>query len=153
MPESVAVHKLRGFVHDAKGVVLESLPGLIRVRLGGPGSRYRFKGRRKSWLDLARKSGMVDMSLYMEQTGQEASQLTITVHGSGDGVASAKLDGRSVPSAEVPAKTPLSDALSKDLQKRGFRFVGSTICYALMQATGMVNDHAITCFRYAELAS
>jgi DNA-3-methyladenine glycosylase I len=51
----------------------------------------------------------------------------------------------------VPAMTPQSDALSKDLQKRGFRFVGSTICYALMQATGMVNDHLISCFRYAEL--
>lgn len=53
---------------------------------------------------------------------------------------------------QVPAKTPQSDALSKDLQKRGFRFVGSTICYALMQATGMVNDHLVTCFRYAELS-
>src|SRR5215472_7928853 len=51
----------------------------------------------------------------------------------------------------VPAKTRQSDALSKDLQKRGFRFVGSTICYALMQATGMVNDHLVGCFRYAEL--
>lgn len=53
---------------------------------------------------------------------------------------------------QVPAKTPQSDALSKDLQKRGFRFVGSTICYALMQATGMVNDHVVSCFRYAELS-
>jgi DNA-3-methyladenine glycosylase I len=53
---------------------------------------------------------------------------------------------------QVPAKTPQSDALSKDLQKRGFRFVGSTICYALMQATGMVNDHLVSCFRYAELS-
>jgi len=51
----------------------------------------------------------------------------------------------------VPAKTPQSDALSKDLQKRGFRFVGSTICYALMQATGMVNDHLVSCFRYSDL--
>ena len=54
---------------------------------------------------------------------------------------------------KVPARTKQSDTLSKDLTRRGFRFVGSTICYALMQATGMVNDHAITCFRYAELAS
>ena len=52
---------------------------------------------------------------------------------------------------EVPAKTPESDAMSKDLKKRGFRFVGSTICYAFMQATGMVNDHLTTCFRYALL--
>ena len=47
----------------------------------------------------------------------------------------------------VPASTAESDAMSKDLKKRGFRFVGSTICYAFMQATGMVNDHAATCFR------
>ena len=53
---------------------------------------------------------------------------------------------------QVPAKTQQSDALSKDLQKRGFRFVGSTICYALMQATGMVNDHVVSCFRYKELS-
>jgi DNA-3-methyladenine glycosylase I len=52
----------------------------------------------------------------------------------------------------MPAWTAESDALSKDLQKRGFRFVGSTICYALMQATGLVNDHLVSCFRYAELS-
>jgi len=52
---------------------------------------------------------------------------------------------------EVPARTPESDAMSKDLAKRGFKFVGSTICYAFMQATGMVNDHVVTCFRYGEI--
>jgi len=51
---------------------------------------------------------------------------------------------------EVPAKTPLSDAISADLKKRGFKFVGSTICYAFMQATGMVNDHLATCFRHRQ---
>ncbi len=51
----------------------------------------------------------------------------------------------------LPAQTPLSVALSKDLQKRGFRFVGPTICYALMQATGLVNDHLVGCFRYREV--
>ena len=50
--------------------------------------------------------------------------------------------------ADIPASTPESDAMSKDLKRRGFRFVGTTICYAFMQATGMVNDHLITCFRY-----
>lgn len=49
---------------------------------------------------------------------------------------------------KIPASTPGSDAMSKDLKKRGFNFVGSTICYAFMQATGMVNDHAVECFRY-----
>ena len=52
---------------------------------------------------------------------------------------------------DVPAKTKESDALSKDLLERGFRFVGSTICYAYMQAVGMVNDHMVTCFRYKQL--
>ncbi|MFI5175047.1 MAG: DNA-3-methyladenine glycosylase I [Terriglobia bacterium] len=52
---------------------------------------------------------------------------------------------------EVPAKTPQSEAMSKDMIKRGFKFVGPTICYAHMQATGMVNDHVIACFRYHEI--
>jgi DNA-3-methyladenine glycosylase I len=52
---------------------------------------------------------------------------------------------------QMPAKTAQSDAMSKDLAKRGFKFVGSTICYAFMQATGMVNDHLTSCFRYREL--
>lgn len=52
---------------------------------------------------------------------------------------------------QLPAKTAESDAMSKDLKKRGFNFVGSTICYAFMQATGMVNDHAVNCFRYRPL--
>ena len=51
--------------------------------------------------------------------------------------------------ADIPASTPQSDAMSKDLRKRGFKFVGSTICYALMQATGMVNDHLLTCPRHS----
>jgi DNA-3-methyladenine glycosylase I len=50
--------------------------------------------------------------------------------------------------SEVPARTDESDAMSKDLKKRGFNFVGTTICYAFMQAVGMVNDHIVTCFRY-----
>jgi len=54
--------------------------------------------------------------------------------------------------AELPAETDLSRTLSKDLKKRGFRFVGPTVCYAFMQAVGLVNDHTVECFRYAELA-
>ena len=53
---------------------------------------------------------------------------------------------------EIPAKTPESEAMSKDLLKRGFRFVGPTICYAFMQAVGMVNDHVVTCFRYHKVS-
>lgn len=54
--------------------------------------------------------------------------------------------------AEVPARTAASDAMSKDLKQRGFKFVGTTICYAYMQAAGMVNDHTVDCFRHRELA-
>jgi DNA-3-methyladenine glycosylase I len=55
--------------------------------------------------------------------------------------------------SEIPPKTKESDAMSKDLRKRGFKFVGPTICYAFMQAVGMVNDHTIDCFRYNEVLS
>ena len=63
------------------------------------------------------------------------------------------VDGRPVQNAwkslsEIPATSNASDSMSKDLKKRGFKFVGSTICYAFMQASGMVNDHVIDCFRY-----
>ena len=66
------------------------------------------------------------------------------------------VDGRPIRNArksprDIPATTKESDALSKDLKSRGFKFVGSTICYAHMQATGMVNDHLVGCFRHAEL--
>jgi DNA-3-methyladenine glycosylase I len=53
---------------------------------------------------------------------------------------------------DIPVRTAESDAMSKDLKKRGFSFVGTTICYAMMQAVGMVNDHLVTCFRYPQLA-
>ena len=53
--------------------------------------------------------------------------------------------------ADIPAKTPESEAMSRDLKSRGMNFVGPTICYAYMQAAGMVNDHLVSCFRYAEL--
>ena len=55
--------------------------------------------------------------------------------------------------AEIPAETPESKAMSKDLKKRGFRFVGPTVCYAFMQACGLVNDHTTDCFRYSEVAA
>ena len=52
--------------------------------------------------------------------------------------------------SDVPASTPVSDALSKDLKQRGFKFVGTTIIYAHMQATGLINDHLVSCYRYKE---
>ena len=54
---------------------------------------------------------------------------------------------------DIPASTPESEAMSKDLKKRGFKFIGPTICYAFMQAVGMVNDHVVDCFRYKELTN
>jgi DNA-3-methyladenine glycosylase I len=68
------------------------------------------------------------------------------------------VDGKPIRNAwrnisEVPACTPVSDAMSRDLKKRGFRFVGSTICYSHMQAVGMVNDHTVDCFRWSQLES
>jgi len=60
------------------------------------------------------------------------------------------LQGKRRSMSDIPASTPLSDTISKDLKKRGFKFVGSTIVYAHMQATGMVNDHIAGCFRHAE---
>jgi DNA-3-methyladenine glycosylase I len=62
------------------------------------------------------------------------------------------IDHRIKAMKDVPALTPESDAMSKDMRKRGFKFVGSTICYAFMQAVGMVNDHETKCFRYKSLA-
>lgn len=61
------------------------------------------------------------------------------------------LDGNRRDAKAVPATTEISDAMSKDLKKRGFKFVGSTICYAFMQAAGLVNDHTSHCFRYKQL--
>jgi DNA-3-methyladenine glycosylase I len=67
------------------------------------------------------------------------------------------VDGRPIRNAwtrldQIPSKTPLAETISGDLKKRGFRFVGPTIVYAFMQATGMVNDHVVSCFRYREIA-
>ncbi len=68
-------------------------------------------------------------------------------------VAGATIIGNHRALADIPAETDESGAMSKELKRRGFRFVGPTICYALMQACGLVNDHVVSCFRYAELAS
>jgi DNA-3-methyladenine glycosylase I len=78
------------------------------------------------------------------------------VHGSFDSYVWQFTDGKPIQNAwrefrDVPCSTPLSDRLTKDLKQRGFRFVGTKICYALMQAIGLVNDHLVDCFRHAEL--
>ncbi|WP_345786362.1 DNA-3-methyladenine glycosylase I [Fulvimonas yonginensis] len=85
-----------------------------------------------------------------------AALAAIDAHGSLDAFLWSFVDGEPVRNrwrtpAEVPATTALSDRMSKELRKRGFRFVGSTICYAFMQATGMVNDHLVGCFRHRQV--
>lgn len=113
---------------------------------------------RKKVRDLLRDAGIIRNKLKIDAAIENA-QAFLKVQeefGSFDGYVWRFVDGRPRQNAwnkpkQVPAKTQQSDALSKDLQKRGFRFVGSTICYALMQATGMVNDHVVSCFRYTEL--
>ena len=61
-----------------------------------------------------------------------------------------QIDGKRKKMSDIPANTSISGAMSKDLKSRGFKFVGSTICYAFMQAAGLVNDHQMDCFRYEE---
>lgn len=86
-----------------------------------------------------------------------AATAAIDACGSLDALLWSYVDGRTIRNrwrqpGEVPATTAVSDRMSKDLRKRGFRFVGSTICYAFMQATGMVNDHLVECFRHRSAA-
>jgi len=110
--------------------------------------------------ELLRDEGIIRNKLKIDATiGNAKAFLKVQEEfGSFDAYIWRFVDGRPKQNAwkthkRVPAKTSQSDALSKDLQKRGFRFVGSTICYALMQATGMVNDHVVSCFRYSDLTA
>jgi len=121
--------------------------------------------------DIARVAGMRDTSLdkLLTSSGIIRNRLkiwsvrdnartaldVIAEHGSLNTYLWSFVDGKPIvnhweTSKQLPAKTELSDRMSKTLAKRGFRFVGSTICYAFMQATGMVNDHLVSCFRYKE---
>lgn len=112
---------------DARIAELLTDPGLIRNRL-----------KITSVRDNARAA--------LEATGEFGS-LAAYLWSFVDG---APLQNRWRGSGEVPATTAVSDRMSKELRRRGFRFVGSTICYAFMQATGMVNDHLVDCFRHRE---
>ena len=102
--------------------------GLIRNRL----KLYSLRSNALAFLALQKEFGSFDQYIWSFVGGKP-------------------IDGQRKTMADVPATTELSDTLSKDLKKRGFKFVGSTICYAFMQATGMVNDHVSTCFRYQEV--
>ena len=116
-------------------------------------ARFTAEQKRK----LMRNEGIVRNRLKIESTiGNARAFLAVQKEfGSFDRYIWQFVGGRPMQNArkgkDVPARTAQSDAMSKDLQKRGFRFVGSTICYAFMQATGMVNDHLTSCFRHREL--
>ena len=97
------------------------------------------------------------MKLTSVRDNARAALDAIEEHGSLDAYLWSFVGGKPVRNAwregqDVPSKTAVSDRMSKALAKRGFRFVGSTICYAFMQATGMVDDHVVTCFRYGARA-
>ncbi len=101
-----------------------------------------------------RHSGVVRnrLKIFSVRSNAEAALAAIAAHGSLDAwlwsfVGGTPIVNRWRAMAEVPASTPLSDGMSKALRKAGFRFVGSTICYAFLQASGMVDDHLATCFR------
>ena len=118
----------------------------------------RFDARKRA--ALMRDPGIVRNRLKIEATVANARQALAVQdeHGSLAAYLWQFVDGRPVVNAwtamgQVPAETAASRAMSKALIKRGFRFVGPTICYAFMQATGMVNDHITTCFRYSKRRS
>ncbi len=123
-----------------------------------PEAVARFDGAKIA--ELLGNAGIVRNRLKVESTVTNA-QAFLKVReefGTFDAYMWGFVDGRQIRNAwksiaEIPASTPLSDALSKDLKRRGFRFVGSTICYAHMQAVGMVNDHTVDCFRWRELGA
>jgi DNA-3-methyladenine glycosylase I len=107
---------------------------------------------------LLADTGIVRNRLKVESTIVNAARVLEVQeeHGSFDAYLWAFVDGAPIVNrwrslSELPAETDLSKSLSKDLKRRGFRFVGPTICYAFMQTVGMVNDHTVDCFRYAEL--
>jgi len=114
---------------DKKVAELLANPGIIRNRLKVSATIQNAK----SFLKVREELGSFDAYLWRFVDGEP-------------------IINRRKSMREVPARTEISDAMSKDLLKRGFKFVGSTICYAHMQAVGMVNDHLVTCFRHKELS-
>jgi DNA-3-methyladenine glycosylase I len=128
------------FEHFAPHIVAQYDQQKINELLTNPGIvRNRLKinaaiRNAQAFLDVQREFGSFDAYVWRFVGGQPRKNAWRT-------------------SGEVPACTSESDMLSKDLKRRGFTFVGSTICYAFMQAVGMVNDHIVDCFRYAEIIS
>ena len=122
-----------------------------------PARVARFDGRRRA--SLLKNPGIVRNRLKIESTVSNARAFLEVrkEFGSFDSYVWQFVNGKPIQNRrrglhQIPARTPESDALSIDLRKRGFRFVGSTIVYAFMQAVGMVNDHEVSCYRHRELA-
>ena len=113
---------------DGKVAELLANPGIVRNRLKVTVAI----GNARAFLDAQREFGSFDAFIW-------------------DFVGSSPVRNAWPSLADIPASTPQSEAMSRELRRRGFRFVGPTICYAFMQATGMVNDHTTGCFRYEEV--
>ena len=113
---------------DSKVAELLANPGIVRNRLKVASAI----GNARAFLDAQREFGSFDAYIWGFVGGSPVRNAWQSL-------------------AEIPAKTSESEAMSKELRRRGFRFVGPTICYAFMQATGMVNDHTTGCFRYGEV--
>lgn len=120
-------HKIANY--DAVKIAsLLSDPGIVRNKLKVNG----FVKNARAYLEMLDQGESLDSYLWNYVDG-------------------ASLQNQRQSMAQIPANTPVSDAMSKDLKKRGFTFVGSTICYAMMQAAGLVNDHITECYRHHEL--
>ena len=120
-------HKIARY-SDKKIQALLQDPGIVRNRLKVNG----FVKNARAYLELQEQGGTLDEYLWSFVDGRPLQNNRKTMK-------------------QVPSTTAVSDAMSKNLKKRGFTFVGSTICYAFMQAAGLVNDHTIDCFRHREL--
>ncbi len=125
---------------EAKAAELMQDPGIVRNRAKIAATI----GNAKAWLEIMASEGTAEAPPQVVAGGPFANFLWSFVGGK-------PIDNGWRSLAEVPAETEESKALSKALKKKGFRFVGPTICYAFMQACGMVNDHTVDCFRYEEV--
>ncbi|MCI0793770.1 MAG: DNA-3-methyladenine glycosylase I [Chloroflexi bacterium] len=119
--------KMAGYGQDRIAELLQN-PGIVRNRL----KVAAFVQNAGAYLDIQNRFGSFDAYLWSFVDGHPVRNSWRDL-------------------SEVPVKTDLSERLSADLKRSGFKFVGSTICYAFLQAAGLVNDHVITCFRYLEL--
>jgi len=140
---STILHKREGYLRAFAGFEIERVAGFGPrdvERLLGDARIVRNRLKIESAIENARRVLEVQA-----ERGSLADYLWEFVGGE-------PIAGRWKALSEIPAETPESRAMSKDLKRRGFRFVGPTICYAFMQATGLVNDHVMSCFRYGEVA-